>query len=59
MISYAIYLVPSIISLISIVLTCFILPFWGSGASVLIVLWTWQLKQKNASVAKKLIVVAR
>ena len=52
------YRLPSIVSLSS-GLACFILLFWGSGASVPIVLWPWQLKQKNANVAKKSIVVAR
>ena len=52
------YLLPSIVSL-SIGLSCFILVFWGSSASIPIVLWPSQLKQKNANVAKKSIVVAR
>ena len=58
MISAIFYLFPSMVSL-SIGLTCFILLFWGSGASVPIVLWSWQRKRENPNVAKKLIIVAR
>ena len=58
MISAVFHLLQSIVSL-SIGLTCFFFLFWGSGAYVPIVLWPWQLKQKNANVAKKSIVVAR
>ena len=58
MISALFYHLPSIVSL-SIGLASFILLFWGSGAFVPIVQWPWQLKQKNANVAKKSIVVAR
>ena len=41
MISALFYHLPSIVSL-SIELACFILLFWGSGASVPIVLWPWR-----------------
>ena len=57
MISALFYRLPSIVSL-SIGLACFILLFWGSGASVPIVL-ALATKAENANVAEKSIVMAR